>query len=165
MISHVYCFCCQLFTGAILELEEGSVSSKYMPTSVVAFRPVLRNHATPISSNHLQQNCHQWVQTWVFCLKLLLTMKMLLTDRPFSAGYYYYNGQKYVEIKGFKYLVCRRIMKSRFDIYYHWNAYYTVGCCYDVVQWYFTQHCNECLQPRHCLNQSLYSQKPTHASH
>lgn len=41
----------------------GSMSAKCLPRSVLDFVPTLRSHAVPVSVQHLQDNCQQWINT------------------------------------------------------------------------------------------------------
>ncbi|XP_078314563.1 conserved oligomeric Golgi complex subunit 1-like isoform X2 [Crassostrea virginica] len=41
----------------------GSMSAKCLPRSVLEFVPTLRSHVVPVSVQHLQDNCQQWIST------------------------------------------------------------------------------------------------------
>ncbi|XP_048738272.2 conserved oligomeric Golgi complex subunit 1-like isoform X1 [Ostrea edulis] len=41
----------------------GSMSARCLPKSVLEFVPTLRSHAVPVSVQHLQDNCQQWINT------------------------------------------------------------------------------------------------------
>ncbi|XP_071171265.1 conserved oligomeric Golgi complex subunit 1-like [Mytilus edulis] len=48
----------------LLDLQT-SISSKCLPKSVTEFCPSLRSHANPVSEQHLQDNCQQWINTCI----------------------------------------------------------------------------------------------------
>lgn len=35
-------------------------------SDILEFVPTLRSHAVPVSVQHLQDNCQQWINTWVY---------------------------------------------------------------------------------------------------
>lgn len=49
--------------GTCLLETRGSMSAKCLPKSVLDFVPTLRSHAVPVSVQHLQDNCQQWINT------------------------------------------------------------------------------------------------------
>ncbi|XP_071095427.1 conserved oligomeric Golgi complex subunit 1-like isoform X2 [Haliotis cracherodii] len=54
--------------GGLLSLQ-GSISAKCLPKSVKDFRPVLRSAGSTISSQHIQDNCQQWINTCINDIK------------------------------------------------------------------------------------------------
>ncbi|KAI0208087.1 Conserved oligomeric Golgi complex subunit 1 [Lamellibrachia satsuma] len=51
--------------GAIITEAQMSVSMRHLPSNVTEFRPSLRHHATPISTENINNNCQQWINTCI----------------------------------------------------------------------------------------------------
>jgi len=67
---------CAGSAGSILERDVVSISRKFLPKSVIEFRPCLHQHAKPVSKGILQQNCQQWIQ--MCCVSVTAGLEKLL---------------------------------------------------------------------------------------
>ncbi|XP_013380864.1 conserved oligomeric Golgi complex subunit 1 [Lingula anatina] len=51
--------------GGVIPGLQSSISTQYLPKSVLDFRPSLKSHVSPIAAQTLQENCTQWVDSCV----------------------------------------------------------------------------------------------------
>ncbi|KAK2188068.1 hypothetical protein NP493_145g03017 [Ridgeia piscesae] len=49
--------------GAIITEAQMTVAMRHLPSNVTEFRPSLRHHATPVSTDNINKNCQQWINT------------------------------------------------------------------------------------------------------